>query len=169
MKTKNTMSTNLFEDFDPVSSKQWKQKIQYELKGADYNETLVWNSPEDIMVKPFYHKDETSPALNSGTKATEFKICQNIFVFDVSKSIERAQDALNRGADSLRFTIEDETVDITLLLEKIALQGITVYFNLRFFSIDFVKKIEDFAKKSNVTIFCNLDPICQLAKDGNWF
>ncbi|CAH0336710.1 Methylmalonyl-CoA mutase [Flavobacterium sp. CECT 9288] len=169
MKTIKKMNTNLFEDFDPVSSKQWKQKIQYELKGADYNETLVWNSPEDIMVKPFYHKDETSPALNSGTKATEFKICQNIFVFDVSKSIERAQDALNRGADSLRFTIEDETVDITLLLEKIALQGITVYFNLRFFSIDFVKKIEDFAKKSNVTIFCNLDPIGQLAKDGNWF
>jgi hypothetical protein len=28
----------------------------------------------------------------------------------MSKSIERAQDALNRGADSLRFTIEDETV-----------------------------------------------------------
>ncbi|WP_158728686.1 MULTISPECIES: methylmalonyl-CoA mutase subunit beta [unclassified Flavobacterium] len=163
------MNTNLFEDFDPISSKQWKQKIQYELKGADYNETLVWNSPEDIMVKPFYHKDETSPALNIGTKATEFKICQNIFVFDVSKSIERAQDALNRGADSLRFTIEDETVDITFLLEKIALQGITVYFNLGFFSIDFVKKIEDFAKKSNVTIFCNIDPIGQLAKDGNWF
>ncbi|MFM2010562.1 MAG: hypothetical protein RLZZ479_953 [Bacteroidota bacterium] len=42
------------------------------------------------------------------------------------------------------FTIEDETVDITLLLEKITLQGITVYFNLGFFSIDFVKKIEDF-------------------------
>jgi methylmalonyl-CoA mutase len=28
------MATNLFED--PVSSKQWKQKIQFELKGADY-------------------------------------------------------------------------------------------------------------------------------------
>jgi methylmalonyl-CoA mutase len=34
------MTTNLFEDFDPISSKQWKQKIQFELKGADYNETL---------------------------------------------------------------------------------------------------------------------------------
>jgi methylmalonyl-CoA mutase len=47
------MATNLFDDFDPVSSKQWKQKIQFELKGADYNETLIWNSPEDIKVKPF--------------------------------------------------------------------------------------------------------------------
>ena len=49
---------NLFDDFNPVSSKQWKQKIQFELNGADYNETLIWNSPEDIQVKPFYHKDE---------------------------------------------------------------------------------------------------------------
>jgi methylmalonyl-CoA mutase len=36
--------------------KQWKQKIQFELKGADYNETVVWNSPRDIQVKPFIIK-----------------------------------------------------------------------------------------------------------------
>jgi methylmalonyl-CoA mutase len=39
------MATNLFDDFDPVSSKQWKQKSSLNL--ADYNETLIWNSPED--------------------------------------------------------------------------------------------------------------------------
>ena len=48
----------LFDDFDSISSKQWKQKIQFELDGADYNQTLIWNSPEDIQVKPFYHRDE---------------------------------------------------------------------------------------------------------------
>ena len=52
------MSKHLFNEFEPVSSKQWKQQIQYELKGADYNETLVWESPEGIKVKPFYHADE---------------------------------------------------------------------------------------------------------------
>ncbi|KAG1649520.1 Methylmalonyl-CoA mutase large subunit [Nymphon striatum] len=39
-------------------SKQWKQKIQYDLKGADYNDALVWESPEGIKVKPFYHADD---------------------------------------------------------------------------------------------------------------
>ena len=91
----NTMTTNLFDDFNPISSKQWKQKIQFELNGADYNETLVWNSPEDIQVKPFYHKDEFTNANAVVTKATEFRICQNIFVYDVEKSIERALDTLN--------------------------------------------------------------------------
>ena len=36
----------LFNDFEKVTSKQWKNQIQYELKGADYNDTLVWESLE---------------------------------------------------------------------------------------------------------------------------
>lgn len=163
------MAANLFDDFNPISSKQWKQKIQFELNGADYNETLVWNSPEDIQVKPFYHKDEFTKAFAITTKATQFKICQNIFVYDFEKSLERALDSLHRGADSLRFTIENESIDITKLLEQLPLEKVSVYFHLRFISIDFVKKIDAFAKKNNTTIFCNLDPIGQLAKDGNWF
>ncbi|MFV8270315.1 methylmalonyl-CoA mutase subunit beta [Flavobacterium sp. GT2N3] len=163
------MTTNLFDDFTSISSKQWKQKIQFELNGADYNETLVWNSPEDIQVKPFYHKDEFTKVFSVPTKATNFKICQNIFVYDVEKSIDRALDSLKRGADSIRFTIENESIDITQLLEKLPLENITVYFNLSFISIDFVKKIDAFANKSHTAIFCNLDPIGQLAKDGNWF
>ncbi|MFV8342369.1 methylmalonyl-CoA mutase subunit beta [Flavobacterium sp. XS2P39] len=163
------MAATLFDDFNPVSSKQWKQKIQFELNGADYNETLVWNSPEDIQVKPFYHKDEFTKAYPVSTKASRFKICQNIFIYDFEKSIERALDSLKRGADSLRFTIEDETIDITRLLEKLPLENTPVYFHLSFISIDFVKRINAFAKKNNATIFCNMDPIGQLAKDGNWF
>ena len=163
------MAATLFDDFNPISSKQWKQKIQFELKGADYNETLVWNSPEDIQVKPFYHKDENSKRYSNNTKATEFKICQNIFVYDVDKSIERAVNTLSRGADSLRFTIENDSIDVIHLLENLPLNNVTVYFNLSFISIDFVKKINAFATKNSTIIFCNLDPIGQLAKDGNWF
>lgn len=163
------MAATLFDDFNPISSKQWKQKIQFELKGADYNETLVWNSPEDIKVKPFYHKDEITKKHAVITKATQFKICQNIFVHDLEKSIERALDTLNRGAESIRFSIENESIDITNLLDNLPLKNVTIYFNLGFISIDFVKKIDAFAKKNKTRIFSNLDPIGQLAKDGNWF
>ncbi len=160
---------NLFDDFNSISSKQWKQKIQFELNGADYNETVVWNSPEDIMVKPFYHKDEFVGVASIKTKASEFRICQNIFVHDLEKTMIRAQDSVHRGAESIRFAIEDENTDVTKLLESLPLEKISVYFHLSFISIDFVKKIEAIAKKENATIFCNLDPIGQLAKDGNWF
>jgi methylmalonyl-CoA mutase len=160
---------NLFDDFAPVSSKQWKQQIQFELKGADYNETLIWNSPEDIKVKPFYHKDEFSNSFHTNTKATNFKICQNIFVHDLEKSNLRAIDCINRGAESIRFSIEDEKVEIAKLLQNIDLDKIAIYFNFNFISIELVKKIEAIAKEKNSKIYCNLDPIGQLAHEGNWF
>lgn len=160
---------NLFDDFNPISSKQWKQRIQFELNGADYNETLIWNSPEDIQVKPFYHKDEFQETSHINTKATEFRICQNIFVHDLEKSNLRAIDSINRGAESIRFTIEDENTDVKKLLENLPLEKVTIYFNLAFLSVDFVKKIDAIAKQENAKIFCNLDPIGQLAKEGNWF
>ncbi|MDI1256344.1 MAG: methylmalonyl-CoA mutase subunit beta [Flavobacterium sp.] len=160
---------NLFKEFAPVSSKQWKQQIQFELKGADYNDTLVWESPEGIKVKPFYHKDEFSASHSITTKATDFKICQNIFVYDLEKSIARALDSISRGAESLRFTIENENTDVAQLLEKLPLQKVPIYFNLHFLSIDFIKKIDEVAKNKQATIFCNIDPIGQLASDGNWF
>jgi methylmalonyl-CoA mutase len=159
----------LFTNFAPVSAKEWKQKIQFELKGADYNETLIWNSPDDIKVKPFYDKEDVKEIISVTTKASEFKICQNIFVHDINKSIERALDSLARGAESILFTIEDETIAIEKLLEKLPLESTPIFFHFNFISIDFVQKIESIATKRKATIYCNIDPIGHLAKEGNWF
>lgn len=168
------MSTNktLFSDFETISSKQWKQQIQYELKGADYNETLVWESPEGIKVKPFYHNDEVEEsnsnfAINSPKET--FKILQNIFVHDVKKSNERAINTLNRGAESIRFTIENETISIESLMQNLPLEKTTYYFYLPFLSIDFVSKLNDFSAKNQAKFIIQIDPIGQLCKDGNWF
>lgn len=167
MNTKN----KLFSDFESVSSKQWKQQIQYELKGADYNETLVWESPEGIKVKPFYHSDEfeTATELSINTPKEAFSILQNIFVHDVKKSNERALDTLNRGAESIRFTIENESVSIENLMQNLPLKKVTYSFCLPFLSIDFVNKLNDFSAKNKANFIIQLDPIGQLCKDGNWF
>ncbi len=163
------MKQSLFSDFDPISSKQWKQKIQFELKGEDYNDSLIWNSPENIKVKPFYNLEDLQDKLPITSKTNGFKICQNIFVFDLEKSIERALESIERGADSIIFTIENETIDIAKLLEKLPLETNEIYFNLNFISKEYISKIETISKLRNAKIYCNLDPIGQLAKEGNWF
>ncbi|MCA4781248.1 methylmalonyl-CoA mutase [Empedobacter stercoris] len=48
----------LFQDFDTISEKEWKNKVQVELKGLEYNETLVWGTNDQINVKPLYTKDD---------------------------------------------------------------------------------------------------------------
>ncbi|MEO0059821.1 MAG: Methylmalonyl-CoA mutase [Bacteroidota bacterium] len=159
---------NLFNDFDNVSSKQWKQQLQFELKGKDYNETLVWHSPEDIKVKPFYHADENIENAAINTKCGDFKICQNIFVFDVQKSIERTNDAISRGATTIRFSIESPRIDIERLLLETTLENISVYFNLGFIEKNFINKISEIATSNNLNVQLNLDPIGYFVKNGNW-
>jgi methylmalonyl-CoA mutase len=163
------MTENLFDAFESVSSKQWKQQIQFELKGADYNDTLVWESPEGIKVKPFYHNDEDVAKFDINTPKNSFSILQNIYVHDVKLSNKRALDTLNRGAESIRFTIENDTVSIEDLMQNLPLEKTNYFFYLPFLSIDFVNHINEFAVKNNADLKILIDPIGQLAKDGNWF
>ena len=164
---------NLFSNFEAVSSKQWKQQIQYELKGADYNETLVWESPEGIKVKPFYHADDSEASetvnLDAIVPTKPFAIVQNIFVHDVQKSNARALETLQRGAESVRFTLENDAISIEELMQNLPLENVNYYFNLPFLSVEFTNKINDFASKNKANIFIQNDPIGQLGKDGNWF
>ena len=75
------MSESLFKDFNDVSAKEWKQKIQYDLKGADYNDTLVWKSPEGINVKPFYHRDDfEKPFSEIPGQPQSWRVAQEIFI-----------------------------------------------------------------------------------------
>ena len=165
------MNTNnpLFSEFENISSKQWKQQIQYELKGADYNDSLVWESPEGIKVKPFYHNDELETKFQSITPINSFSIVQNIFVHDVKLSNLRALDTLNRGAEIIRFTIENDTISLENLMHNLPTENVTYYFNLPFLSVDYATQIQNYALKNNVNCSILLDPIGQLTKDGNWF
>lgn len=162
------VAKKLFSDFESVSAKQWKQQIQYDLKGADYNQTLVWESPEGIKVKPFYNSEDTTEIENK-TSNSGFKILQDIYVFDVSKSNLRAQETLSRGAESIRFTIENETISIDELMLNLPLENTNYFFKTKFLSLDFVERISNFNQKNKSTIQLLLDPIHQLAYEGNWF
>ena len=158
----------LFSGFENVSAKQWKQQIQFDLKGADYNDTLVWESPEGIKVKPFYNSEDTTEN-QVGTSSTGFEVLQDIYVFDVAKSNLRAQELLTRGAESIRFTIENETVSIAELMVNLPLENVTYFFKTKFLSVDFIAKINDYKSKTKADILVLVDPIHQLAQDGNWF
>lgn len=162
------MTNGLFNEFYPVSSKQWKQKIQFELKGEDYNDTLIWKSNEDISVKPFYNFEDFKEFPEaSNTKVTQFNICQSIFVADVKKSNKKAINAINKGAESIQFIIPSESISINALLENINLDNIPIYFELQFLSESFIKQIANI--KKNAAIYIQTDIIGNLARNGNWF
>lgn len=163
------MSKSLFKQFPEVSSKEWKQKIQVDLKGANYNETLIWQTNEGIDVKPFYHRDEFDelPEI-SASEATAFKICQTIFVANVEKSNLKALDVISRGAEAIKFVIPSEEISIEQLLQNINLSEMPLYFELQFLSSDYVKHIHNYTQP-NTSVYITTDIIGKLAASGNWF
>jgi len=162
-----TKDAYLFSEFNPVSAKEWKQQIQMELKGADYNEALVWQSLEGISVKPFYHADDFEfikiPELQE-----DYKIGQSIFIDDPEIANKIAIEAYLKGVDIIHFTA-DQSFDMDVLFQGFdALSRLPiVYIELQFLSINFAKELLDFSDKVKINL--QIDPIGHLVKTGNWF
>ncbi|PJR03790.1 methylmalonyl-CoA mutase subunit beta [Avrilella dinanensis] len=159
---------NLFPDFEKISSKQWKNLIQYDLKGADYNETLVWESLEGIKVKPFYHNDEDFVTNNVTTQNTHFAVLQAIYVHDLNKSADKANELLKRGAESIRFIVPTKETDVVSLLNNLE-NPKAVYFQLLFLDKETMLKIDNEASKLGFEVYVLIDPVHQLGFDGNFF
>ena len=165
------MSKSLFNDFEAVSSKAWKQKIQVDLKGADYNDTLIWKTNEGINVKPFYHADEfeTLPEV-SKSKATAWKISQAIDVTDAKISNLKALDAITRGAEHILFNLHSENISVEDLFQNIDLTKVSIDVKCDFMSEVFIKNLRNItrstADESQLNI--QIDIIGNLAKTGNW-
>lgn len=158
-----------FNDFEKVSSKQWKNQIQFELKGADYNDTLVWESLEGIKVKPFYHNDEDAVTTAVSTQVTNFSIVQEIYVFDREKSINKANEVLKRGAESIRFIIPLKEINVANIINQLQKHPKAVYLQLLFLDADVVEQINTEAAKLPFEVFVMIDPIHQLTFDGNFY
>ena len=160
------MSKFLFSEFQEVTAKRWKQKIQVDLKGADYNETLLWKTNEGIIVKPFYHKDEFN-SLPIDQNKKEFSICQSIFVSEEKTANYLAKNALQRGATSIQFEA-NEPFDIDLLLDNIQIDSKGAFhFKFNFLSESFLFNLIDHIQDQRA--FLNVDLIGNLAGSGNWF
>jgi len=163
------MDQKLFSDFEPVVSKQWKNLIQYDLKGADYNETLLWETTEGFKVKPFYHYDEAATILTPNTNATAFKITQDVFVHDLYKSIHKANNAILRGAESIKFIIPNKEIDCITLLTGIDKKDITLYIECKFLDADYLTKIDHWLAQQTFTVYILIDVIGHFAENGVWF
>ena len=164
------MSKSLFYLFEDVSAKAWKQKIQSDLKGADYNETLIWKSLEGIDVKPFYHAEDFKnlPEV-SNAKACDWNICEIVNEDQCLEANQKALHALSHGAESIRFVLKSKECDLKTVLKNIDLTSTPLYFELQFLSSEFVSELDTIAKENNASFYVLTDIIGNLAKTGNWF
>ncbi len=159
------MSKFLFSEFEGTTPNAWKQKIQVDLKGADYNDTLLWQTNEGITVKPFYTKEDKT---NYTIKLPEedFKICQTILVSEEKEANTFAINSLKRGATAIQF-LAKKKFDYKLLLNEIDYKSTLIYFKFNFLDADFITEISKYINSKKC--FFQIDILGNLAEDGNWF
>lgn len=159
------MNTFLFDEFKGTTPTAWKQKIQADLNGADYNETLLWKTNEGITIKPFYTKEDRNN-LQIQLPKEDFRVCQTILITDEKQANQLALDSLQRGATAIQF-LASKKFDYQVLLKKINLKKTLIYFKFEFLDDDFITKVVQFTNSK--TCYFQLDIIGNLAETGNWF
>ncbi|MFO7923551.1 MAG: methylmalonyl-CoA mutase family protein [Bacteroidales bacterium] len=135
----------LFAGFPPVSVQAWEEVIRKDLKGADYEKKLIWQSLEGIPVRPYYSSADIKGLGHLKTLPGEFPfvrgkktgsngwlVRQDIYVDDIASANTKALDALMKGATSIGFVLDDKTEytrqDINLLLRDICLASAEINF-----------------------------------------
>ena len=135
----------LFSDFPGVSTEAWMEKITADLKGADFEKKLVWKTNEGFKVKPFYRQEDleglkTTEGLPGefpyvrGTKKDDntWLVRQDIKVECAKEANEKALDILNKGVDSLGFSLKKKDLSpeyIETLLNGICAECVELNFS----------------------------------------
>ncbi len=143
----NEKDINLFSEFLPVSTETWETQIRTDLKGADYEKKLIWNTDDGIQIKPYYRKEDLnglegqtarfsqgSAARNNPIDGNSWLIRQDIQVEDVNLANEKAIDLISKGVTSIGFKFHQNFIrnekSISDLLCNIDLEFIEINFLL---------------------------------------
>lgn len=135
----------LFTDFAPITTEEWEAKIIADLKGRDFERTLVWKTYEGFNVRPFYREENLEgkeylqslpgefPFVRGNNKtANDWFIRQNIFVNDIEAANKKALDILNKGVNSIGFLFTEcgavTKESIATLLKGICLEAAEINF-----------------------------------------
>ncbi|MBT8319266.1 MAG: methylmalonyl-CoA mutase, partial [Gramella sp.] len=161
------MKQLLFQEFEEVSAKQWKQKIQADLKGADYNEKLVTRTLHGINIKPFYSSEDIEESLKVSNPA-HWNICEKIYVTSAEAAHKKALQKLQKGTEAIWFILPSKEIDCEELLKDLP-SGLTIYFKPEFHDAEFIQELDTVILKKEFKAYLQTDIIGKLARTGNWF
>lgn len=138
-------NTKLFSDFPPITTQEWLDKINTDLKGADFDKKLVWKTSEGFQVRPFYRSEDLEGMQQiyslpgeypyvRGTKKdnNNWLVRQNIDVTNIQTANAKAREITTKGIDSLGLKIPKESLtaeNIAQLLEGIDASKIELNFS----------------------------------------
>ncbi len=95
--------------FPPVSKAEWLEQIQQDLKGADFEEKLMWKTVEGFDVQPFYHPEdqEGKEAIQFSFKPGDWAMRQNYTINFAPEAAEKLEALQKQDFNQIGFVLED--------------------------------------------------------------
>jgi len=118
----------LFDMFPPVSSEEWRAKVDVDLKGVPFEKKLVWRTNEGFNVNPMYRREDiadftTTDSLPGefpyvrGTRAdNDWQIRQEIIADNAADANARVLEVLGKGATSFGWHMREVTPEAVATL-----------------------------------------------------
>ena len=158
------MDKKLLNEFIKTDAKLWTKNILDDLKKLGYNEIPKYNSKENIIIEPFYTDDIKSI---DSKYPNSWSIAQKIEVNNSLVANSKALELIKKGADSIHFNLQNSSISLKDLLNKIPIKKTELFFKTKSYSNPFLKSLNKLAKDSkSFNISC--DPVGLLVKSGNW-
>jgi methylmalonyl-CoA mutase len=112
-----SQTNDVYSDFGAQSYETWKTQVLKEVKGEEAFANLFKTSPEGITTKPYYTLDDLAGKDFAPISKTlqGWKITEYIQVTNPTDAIQKAQSALQKGADKVVFIVTNETTLTNLL------------------------------------------------------
>ena len=153
---KNNLNDLIFDIFPPIPNKQWKQKIQYELNGEDYQKKLVRHTVDNVSTLPYYTYNDVSFFYNNNKRES-----QSCHIIHVNNEIEANSLAQSSSLSFIIFNLYSKEVNIDQLLNNLTTNKLLIH--CFFLNVEFFNKIE------NLNIPYTFNPINKLFKTGTWY
>ncbi len=121
----------MFSEFPAIETAEWRNKIQKDSKGAKTFDDLTWHTPEGLEVAPFYRADEVAVKALPNAAANGWQLHEIIVVSDAKEANKTALAALEGGADSLQFVLNNKLTinDLRIILDSVFVEMIHVGFS----------------------------------------
>lgn len=133
----------LFDQFPPVSTEEWRAKVEADLKGAPFEKKLVWRTNEGFNVQPMYRAEDIAGLKTTDSLPGEFPYVrgtrtdndwfarQDIIASSPEEANRIALDVLNKGVTSLGFSIKEASEEeLKTLLAGIKIDAVELNFNV---------------------------------------
>ena len=184
----SNIKEKLFTEFTAPTTQEWLDKIQVDLKGADFQKRLVWRTNEGFNVQPFYRREDLKDLKAVDSLPGEFPyvrgnkkdnnlwfVRQDIVVSDAKAANAKALDILNKGVDSLGFKIKGKDVSrelVATLLDGILPQYVELNFKTcQRHAVELAQLLVEYFKEKNYPLgelkgSINFDPIGKILCKG---